>query len=431
MSATRVIRSGGDMKKILYTAPSIEHVLRYHMPCMGRFRDLGFKVYLATGDSSIARRIPIVDEMVLNPGLSGGVVSENAKQMTVEEEGSYDENGALTTGKDGYALVRRTYDSSHQLLRESYYTAAQLPVMSVSKGYASLARSYYESGKVEREAYYDTKNALTIPAKKGYALIVYTYDEKVTALQTELVNLGYLSGTADGDYGAGTSNAVVAFQQDHRLPATGMAGMATQLMIEQAVAGYVDDKLLVHYPAQLTVESKFAAIAGRTDADLSVYMNPSWRFSYDLFEDAGQLDPHIQLGGMSRDGADIDRITLDAALKVMITVDEETDRVLLQPALTVQSSGAYRPYVQGAVIVTEAGLIELTDAVNSGELDGVRLKESAWMPLSDEALQAISEGGISNLRILGRNESFDLEVSAETAKIAEFVSTVSGTGSNG
>ena len=69
------------MKKILYTAPSVEHIMRHHIPCMGRFRDLGFKIYLATGDATIVRNVPIVDEMVLNPGLSGGVVADNAKQL--------------------------------------------------------------------------------------------------------------------------------------------------------------------------------------------------------------------------------------------------------------------------------------------------------------------------------------------------------------
>lgn len=102
------------MKKILYTAPSIEHILRYHMPCMGRFRDLGFKVYLATGDASVARQIPIVDEMVLNPGLSGGVVAENAKQLASFIEAERFDIVTANGSPASYVTRRAVRMSSHR-----------------------------------------------------------------------------------------------------------------------------------------------------------------------------------------------------------------------------------------------------------------------------------------------------------------------------
>jgi peptidoglycan hydrolase-like protein with peptidoglycan-binding domain len=44
----------------------------------------------------------------------------------------------------------------------------------------------------------------------------------VTALQEALIELGYLKGTADGVFGAGTENAVKAFQQKNGYPETGI-----------------------------------------------------------------------------------------------------------------------------------------------------------------------------------------------------------------
>ena len=44
----------------------------------------------------------------------------------------------------------------------------------------------------------------------------------VTSVQEALIELGYLKGTADGKYGAGTEKAVIAFQQANDYPATGI-----------------------------------------------------------------------------------------------------------------------------------------------------------------------------------------------------------------
>jgi len=52
--------------------------------------------------------------------------------------------------------------------------------------------------------------------------------EAVLALQTRLIELGYLSGKADGSYGSKTASAVRAFQQAAELEATGIADEATQ-----------------------------------------------------------------------------------------------------------------------------------------------------------------------------------------------------------
>ena len=52
--------------------------------------------------------------------------------------------------------------------------------------------------------------------------------ESVKKLQKRLIELGYLTGSADGDYGRATTDAVKAFQKQAGLTADGIAGASTQ-----------------------------------------------------------------------------------------------------------------------------------------------------------------------------------------------------------
>lgn len=65
---------------------------------------------------------------------------------------------------------------------------------------------------------------------------------KVRTLQDKLTYLGYLScEKADGVFGSGTATAVSVFQSDHRLTANGIANMATQAAIDQAMEEAIDN----------------------------------------------------------------------------------------------------------------------------------------------------------------------------------------------
>lgn len=60
--------------------------------------------------------------------------------------------------------------------------------------------------------------------------------EAVEALQQRLIELGYLSGRADGDYGPKTERAVEAFQREAGLEETGEADPETQEALFEADA---------------------------------------------------------------------------------------------------------------------------------------------------------------------------------------------------
>ena len=54
-----------------------------------------------------------------------------------------------------------------------------------------------------------------------------TSKSAVRLLQQKLKNLGYYTGTVDGDFGSGTTDAVKAFQRDNRITADGVVGGGT------------------------------------------------------------------------------------------------------------------------------------------------------------------------------------------------------------
>ena len=60
---------------------------------------------------------------------------------------------------------------------------------------------------------------------------------RVKSLQQALITLGYLSGGADGVFGAKTRNAVKAFQRSRKLSADGVAGKKTLVALESALSG--------------------------------------------------------------------------------------------------------------------------------------------------------------------------------------------------
>lgn len=68
-------------------------------------------------------------------------------------------------------------------------------------------------------------------------LTVGSRGENVRALQQKLIDLGYLSGSADGFFGSHTEKALLAFQKAQGLSADGVAGSMTLSALENAQFG--------------------------------------------------------------------------------------------------------------------------------------------------------------------------------------------------
>lgn len=69
---------------------------------------------------------------------------------------------------------------------------------------------------------------LITPAQAFEELSKGSKGDAVVELQNKLNELGYSVGTADGDFGVKTEQAIQQFQKDHNLPVTGIADAQTQ-----------------------------------------------------------------------------------------------------------------------------------------------------------------------------------------------------------
>ena len=96
-------------------------------------------------------------------------------------EGYYDAKGNLVITPDGYAKIRRKYNSKGLCVKESYYDTNDNLRMS-QNGYAQIRYEYDENKLCIREKYYDDKENTTM-TPLGYAEIRRLYDDRKLCVQ--------------------------------------------------------------------------------------------------------------------------------------------------------------------------------------------------------------------------------------------------------
>ncbi len=79
--------------------------------------------------------------------------------------------------------------------------------------------------------------SVALPALGATVLEVGSRGDDVTAVQRKLIAWGYLSGGADGKYGAKTRDAVLSFQRKNGLSADGRVGPATAAAMGVTLSG--------------------------------------------------------------------------------------------------------------------------------------------------------------------------------------------------
>ena len=105
--------------------------------------------------------------------------------------------------------------------------------------------------------------------------------QEVVNMQKRLIELGYLTGSADGSYGNGTAGAVSKFQSQHNLSATGTADVDTQKLLfsDEAQQAIVYEKLdykgCSRDPDEY--EGRYVSFSGKV----------SWLVEYDTYVDFG------------------------------------------------------------------------------------------------------------------------------------------------
>ena len=241
-----------------------------------------------------------------------------------------------------------------------------------------------------------------------------------------LVSLGLMDEKqADGIYGEQTRVVIRTFQEEHGLEATGNADLYTTLLIMGLASGK-EDMVEISNNSFATPEEKFEAIAGRTEDGLTPFLDTEWRFQYDPFTETGTIDPSFVVGSFEVDGPDIDRIRGDLSVKVIVEKNSETGSFELTPAFVLETVGAYRPYLQGMLLAGKDAL-RLDGGKSIGQVEGVLLREFGYVPLTFEAAEQLKSGDVSQIRVLGKNTSYDLDVNMnmdQAGKIIEACETL-------
>ena len=259
-----------------------------------------------------------------------------------------------------------------------------------------------------------------VPVEKGHTF------RGNKALQEMLVSLGLMDEKqADGIYGEQTRVVIRTFQEEHGLEATGNADLYTTLLIMGLASGK-EDMVEISNNSFATPEEKFEAIAGRTEDGLTPFLDTEWRFQYDPFTETGTIDPSFVVGSFEVDGPDIDRIRGDLSVKVIVEKNSETGSFELTPAFVLETVGAYRPYLQGMLLAGKDAL-RLDGGKSIGQVEGVLLREFGYVPLTFEAAEQLKSGDVSQIRVLGKNTSYDLDVNMnmdQAGKIIEACETL-------
>ena len=154
--------------------------------------------------------------------------------------------------------------------------------------------------------------------------------EEVVKLQTRLQELGYYTGSIDGQFGPGTREAVTRFQQQHSLGADGIVGQETRDVL-------YSDQAQPFATAEPT-EAVQAAMAGMTPEGLPMLVNrehllPEGYVPPDLVDMSDYCNKSIVT--IKYNGTQADRTSVDALLSMLMAAHQD--------GITVwQISSAYR-----------------------------------------------------------------------------------------
>ena len=226
-----------------------------------RLKELGYYKGSADGDFGPATEQAVKDFQKANGLTPDGKVGEKTlAKMNANTAVSYKEAHATATPKPTARITSTPRPTATANLEKDYY----LTIGSKGKKVETLQRRLIELGWLSGTVTgsYDERTAAAVSAfqKKTSGLwedgiagpdtlrALYSANaarsgtpvstnpetlefgsegSEVRKLQQKLKDLGYLSGTVDGKFGAATEAAVIAFQKNNNLTADGKAGTAT------------------------------------------------------------------------------------------------------------------------------------------------------------------------------------------------------------
>ncbi|MBQ6595432.1 MAG: peptidoglycan-binding protein [Clostridia bacterium] len=236
--------------------------------------------------------------------------------------------------------------------------------------------------------------------------------DAVAVMQAALKALGYLSGSADGDFGKKSEQAVSDFQKDMDITVTGEADALTQmLLISMTAEPWVQEE-----PADPS--KPFEAIRDRVTIDMAPIYESGLTLDYDDMEGEGLISDGSVITSSGTSGADIDRYSLE--VRIGLCVRDEGAEVRVQPGLVITCTSMRRLMLQDVVLKAGDKRVTVNVTESATALSGAETKETDVVLLDAEAAEVLknaAEAGELRLRLHGKYQSYDVE-SADPAYAA-------------
>lgn len=237
--------------------------------------------------------------------------------------------------------------------------------------------------------------------------------DNVKEIQQALVDLGYLSANADGQFGGKSQNAVSAFQKEMGLKETGTADELLQMLILSA------KEAPVNIVADFDPAMRYPELAGRTTANLSAVAEYGLTLEYDDIEGIGTLGNGAEAELDATEGPDIDSRLF--GLEFMLRVSQSGGEVAIEPIVQIRCECIRRPVMQALALKAgdERCTVTITDLQT--ELSGSKSIEIATARLDADALRVLANAEDADelkFRIKCKYSEYDGEAE-DTSAIAD------------
>lgn len=248
--------------------------------------------------------------------------------------------------------------------------------------------------------------SMELPLLSEIVSIEKTKDkEQIAAFQQVLIDMGYLSGTADGSFGGQSRKAVSDFQQAMGLKATGVADAVTQ----QLIASVNGEALVVRILQD--PEELYAAIFDHCETDLTPLYDHVMAFEFDDITGKGFISNGVEVLTESDEGPDIEKYSM--VVRFGFAVTDSKGVAKLTPVIRLATTSVRVPLVKD--ILLKAGEDRQTIKVKTTEssVEGSKSVESCTFNIGAAhagLLANVAEAGELKMRVEGKYRSFDIEV---------------------
>ena len=230
--------------------------------------------------------------------------------------------------------------------------------------------------------------------------------DAVRQLQETLMTLGYLNGSADGEFGGKTETAIVAFQEAMGLEQTGVADARLQML----ALSMTQPKLVLENPGNN--EAQIAAIAEKTGLDPQVIVDSGLVMDYDDITGVGFISDGTAISYTNQAAGDIDQYALTLRFGLLVQ-DREHGTASVTPAVNISCLCVRRPVMEDIILKSGNTRAEASMVDVGATLNGVKTEESGTALLTAEMVEALAnaEGaGELKIRVNGQYNSFDITV---------------------